>query len=154
MEESRQGIRVLASVNQMAVSGRESGPTRVGRRRGVRSDHHTYFVGGEDWGFSVWAHNEYQRKLVTSADEVPTYASGKCDDWFDSLSPRTVKRLYADPDIDLVRCAPCKGVSFQWVQFPSGKGSLQPVAIGAVREATNSPKPSVQRVALGDPASR
>jgi hypothetical protein len=23
------------------------------------ADHHTYFVGGEDWGFSVWAHNTY-----------------------------------------------------------------------------------------------
>jgi hypothetical protein len=21
------------------------------------ADHHTYFVGGEEWGFSVWAHN-------------------------------------------------------------------------------------------------
>jgi hypothetical protein len=23
------------------------------------ADHHTYFVGTEDWGFSLWAHNEY-----------------------------------------------------------------------------------------------
>jgi Pretoxin HINT domain len=23
------------------------------------SDYHTYFVGGEDWGFAVWAHNSY-----------------------------------------------------------------------------------------------
>ncbi len=23
------------------------------------ADYHTYFVGGNDWGFSVWAHNEY-----------------------------------------------------------------------------------------------
>jgi hypothetical protein len=45
-------------------------------------------------------------------------------------------------------------VSFQWVQIPSGKGSLRPVAIGAVREVTNSPKPSMERVALGDSASR
>ena len=40
-----------------------------------------------------------------------------------------------------------KGVSFQQVQFLPGKGSLQPVAIGAVREATNLPKPSMERVA-------
>src|SRR4029077_6111068 len=24
------------------------------------ADFHTYFVGGEDWGFSVWAHNACQ----------------------------------------------------------------------------------------------
>ena len=24
------------------------------------ADYHTYFVGGEDWGFSVWAHNAYK----------------------------------------------------------------------------------------------
>jgi len=24
------------------------------------ADHHTYFVGTEEWGFSVWAHNAYQ----------------------------------------------------------------------------------------------
>ena len=29
----------------------------------------------------------------------------------------------------------------QWVQFPSGDGSLQPVAIGAAEEVTNPSKP-------------
>src|SRR5512142_3482444 len=32
--------------------------------------------------------------------------------------------------------------------------SLQPVAIGAAVEATKPPKPSMQRIASGDPASR
>ena len=36
-----------------------------------------------------------------------------------------------------------KGVSFQWVQFPPGKVSLQPVAIGAAVEVTKPPEPSV-----------
>ena len=33
-------------------------------------------------------------------------------------------------------CAPCKGGDFQWVQFPPGDGSLQPLAIeeGEVRD--------------------
>ena len=47
-----------------------------------------------------------------------------------------------------------KGVDLQWVQFPPGKRSLQPVAIGAAVEVTILPKPSMQRVALGDSASR
>jgi hypothetical protein len=34
------------------------------------------------------------------------------------------------------------GVS-QWVRFPPGSWSLQPVAIGAATEVTNSPKSSV-----------
>src|SRR6266851_303692 len=51
-------------------------------------------------------------------------------------------------------CAPCKGADLQWVQFPPGKRSLQPVAIGAAVEVTKLPKPSMERVALGDSASR
>ncbi len=43
---------------------------------------------------------------------------------------RTVKKL----------CA-VKAGDFQWVQFPSGDGSLQPVAIGAAEEVTNPSKP-------------
>ena len=40
------------------------------------------------------------------------------------------------------------------MQFPPGKRSLQPVAIGAAVEVTKLPKPSMERVALGDSASR
>ncbi len=50
-------------------------------------------------------------------------------------------------------CAPCKGGDFQWVQFPPGDGSFQPVAIGAAEEVTNPSKPLMERIALGDPAS-
>lgn len=44
-------------------------------------------------------------------------------------------------------------MDFQWVQFPPGQGSLQPVAIGAVVEVTILPKPSMEKVASGDLAS-
>jgi hypothetical protein len=26
------------------------------------AEHHTYFVGSQEWGFSVWAHNQYLNK--------------------------------------------------------------------------------------------
>ena len=42
---------------------------------------------------------------------------------------------------------------FSGVRVPAGQLSLLPVAIGAVVEVTKQPKPSVQRVALGDLAS-
>jgi Pretoxin HINT domain len=29
------------------------------------ADYHTYFVGGDEWGFAVWAHNHYTGKLPT-----------------------------------------------------------------------------------------
>ena len=51
-------------------------------------------------------------------------------------------------------CAPCQGADLQWVQFPPGKRSLQPVAIGAAVEVTKLPKPSMERVASGDSANR
>jgi hypothetical protein len=35
----------------------------------------------------------------------------------------------------IIQCA-VKGVDLQWVQFPPGNWSLQPVAIGAVMEVT------------------
>src|SRR5260370_16100336 len=50
--------------------------------------------------------------------------------------------------------APCQGADLQWVQFPPGKRSLQPVAIGAAVEVTILPKPSMERVALGDSTSK
>ena len=49
--------------------------------------------------------------------------------------------------------APCKGVDLQWVRIPPGKGLLQPVAVGAVVEATKRLKPLMSRVASGDLAS-
>ena len=42
----------------------------------------------------------------------------------------------------------------QWVKFPPGNWSLQPVAVGAAVEVTILPKPSMERVALGDLASK
>jgi hypothetical protein len=30
------------------------------------ADFHTYFVGAEDWGFSVWAHNAYDTRLTAN----------------------------------------------------------------------------------------
>ena len=52
-----------------------------------------------------------------------------------------------------IYCAPCKGGDFQWVQFPPGDESLQPVAVGAAEEVTNPSKPLMERIALGDSAS-
>jgi hypothetical protein len=42
----------------------------------------------------------------------------------------------------------------QWLQFPSGNWSLQPVAIGAAVEVTKPSKPSRNICRLGDAASR
>ncbi len=42
----------------------------------------------------------------------------------------------------ILQCA-VKGAFSQWVKIPTRQLSLQPVAIGAVVEATKRPKPSV-----------
>jgi hypothetical protein len=66
------------------------------------ADHHTYFVGSEEWGFSVWAHNaegcgqtpderalaeygneialarEYQHRAAEYAENLPRDYSGSC----------------------------------------------------------------------------
>jgi len=47
-----------------------------------------------------------------------------------------------------------EGDGFQRVRIPSGKGLLQPEAIEAVDAATRRLKPSMERVASGDSASR
>ena len=48
--------------------------------------------------------------------------------------------------------APCQGVAFQWVQFPPGNLSFQPVAIGAASGGNEMPpKPSMERVVLATP---
>ena len=33
-------------------------------------DHHTFFVGGEEWGFSVWVHNQYKKEDVPSKQQT------------------------------------------------------------------------------------
>jgi Pretoxin HINT domain len=33
------------------------------------AEHHTYFVGCDEWGFSVWAHNQYDKKAFGTALE-------------------------------------------------------------------------------------
>jgi hypothetical protein len=38
------------------------------------ADYHTYFVGSEDWGFSVWAHNSYEG---TQANDVIDTETGR-----------------------------------------------------------------------------
>ncbi|MCZ2341090.1 MAG: HINT domain-containing protein [Bacteroidales bacterium] len=49
------------------------------------ADWHTYFVGGEDWGFSVWAHNAYlglsNPAVRVQGDGYATLASG----WWETL---------------------------------------------------------------------
>ena len=57
----------------------------------------------------------------------------------------TVSPWGSPPDLKFSPFPLCavKGVSFQWVQFPPGKVSLQPVAIGAAVEVTKPPEPSV-----------
>jgi hypothetical protein len=42
--------------------------------------------------------------------------------------------------------APCKGAVSQWEVVPSGKGSLQPVAIAAMVEVTKPSEPTMERV--------
>ena len=55
------------------------------------ADWHTYFVGGEDWGFSVWAHNAYIVLYHFNAD----YAHDKLRHWgIEVISEKD--RVYAD----------------------------------------------------------
>jgi hypothetical protein len=90
------------------------------------ADFHTYFVGGREWGWSVWAHNDYARRMSAEAKEAHAlrYAedvrNGKATDW-GSLSPkqqRAVKEYaaskgYADGELlhnnSLNSSAPARG---------------------------------------------
>jgi len=50
--------------------------------------------------------------------------------------------------LSTITMIPCvvKGVGFRWESDPPGNWSLQPVVIGAVREVTNLPEPSMERI--------
>ena len=72
------------------------------------ADWHTYFVGGEDWGFSVWAHNTYLVPYTASSgltyleirpddrigDSSGQYVSA---DWQDSVKTHGTARSFATP---------------------------------------------------------
>jgi hypothetical protein len=65
------------------------------------ADHHTYFVGDEDWGFAVWAHNasysktEEQRNTPGKASQSGPLesASGK---WLDAKTPAAIPAQVAE----------------------------------------------------------
>jgi hypothetical protein len=68
------------------------------------SDYHTYFVGGEDWGFSVWAHNactaeDVRRATGTTLDDAKL---NKAVEHLNNRSTRNalkeLKRLGVDVD--------------------------------------------------------
>ena len=57
------------------------------------------------------------------------------------------------PNTPTARCA-VKGACLQRVRIPPGKGSLQPVAVGAAMEVTKSSKPSMNQDRISDSANR
>ncbi len=85
----------------------------------------------------------------------PVLAERRRQAWRDGHRCRAakVRESGAPGPVGSRKCAPWKGVDFQWVQFPPGDESLQPVAIGAAEEVTSPSKPLMQRIAVGDPAS-
>ena len=60
--------------------------------------------------------------------------------------PRACPRRIQEPCSSWRLSAPCKGVLLQWAAIPPGKGSLQPVAIGAAVEVTTPLKPLMERI--------
>jgi Holliday junction resolvase-like predicted endonuclease len=51
------------------VDGKESGEWETVYNLRV-ADYHTYFVGGEEWGFSVWSHNSCDGKTLGNLGEA------------------------------------------------------------------------------------
>lgn len=60
------------------------------------ADHHTYFVGGEDWGFAVWAHNVYIQHLPgadTALNNLGSVYALRAKQLYDDLVRRNEKGL-------------------------------------------------------------
>jgi hypothetical protein len=61
-------------------------------------DDHTYFVGEESWGFAVWAHNAYAKRMSGSAKAAKArqYAddvkAGRATDW-GNLTPKQQRAI-------------------------------------------------------------
>jgi Pretoxin HINT domain len=51
------------------------------------ADHHTYFVGAEDWGFAVWAHNS-RCALADTLAEAPEFAELTRKQIYETLGAR------------------------------------------------------------------
>ncbi len=49
------------------------------------ADHHTYFVGGEDWNFAVWAHNAYHVKADPASREQGERFRARAQELWDTL---------------------------------------------------------------------
>ena len=85
------------------------------------ADFHTYFVGSEEWGFSVWAHNLYnnQRQADAAAErfENPEIAT-----WYKNGSP-TERAARAAVNVNQAKPMPgifqrVAGVMAEWLHYP------------------------------------
>ncbi len=63
------------------------------------ADHHTYFVGGNEWGWDVWVHNAYKALRNASAALEGRMVSGRInsagnslDDLFEFANPKLASR--------------------------------------------------------------
>jgi hypothetical protein len=49
------------------------------------ADHHTYFVGDPEWGFSLWAHNNYGEFKAAAKNSDPARFKGKTEEEIDAI---------------------------------------------------------------------
>ncbi|MCZ2340834.1 MAG: AHH domain-containing protein [Bacteroidales bacterium] len=73
------------------------------------ADWHTYFVGGEDWGFSVWAHNAYTYYIyedLTAATKTYAVFEKNGNGRPASINGRTITGSSRQAVVNLVNAAP------------------------------------------------
>jgi hypothetical protein len=64
------------------------------------ADFHTYFVGCQDWGFSVWAHNKCWYHGTDSANAALIIANGLNEQGFANANPNDVRGVFVETNSD------------------------------------------------------
>lgn len=101
------------------------------------ADYHTYFVGGKEWGFSVWVHNA---RYTPSTDLVDAYAlqrrSGNVD--WDTIDPNLTTRQQSA----IRRAAREQGIAIPTPNSFGSPGNLShQQAVGLLKEMAESEFP-------------
>ena len=89
------------------------------------ADYHTYFVGGSDWDFSVWAHNSY------GGSQPPSFPGTKMVDTRKLLSPLGGRQSY-DP-VKLAAHGPFDWSKYTPILVEETTGGLRYVVNGLTR---------------------
>jgi hypothetical protein len=92
------------------------------------SDHHTYFVGDDGWGWAAWAHNVYKWTKPLTGKFSGTYQTGEYNRvtgrGYDEIWWKPASLPTANASVGMLQASPCRDKPYQPNGWAKGLGDL------------------------------